>query len=227
MLPRNRIGNLFATGIAAGVVAWGAVGAWTALTVDNYPWNQWIPFTNGLTKGVVLGMFAAGAAVIAAALRAGTWGVFLTAFTGGVWRGTYKDLKGAPDAILYFEDPMPDSEWFGTTMLVHWVTKEVSPALVCAGAITLLAVRAHRRTQTIGAGAVLVLTVVVLCLAPVVASDLAPPVQGNGQHVNQGAVAAFRCWLIALPLLVAGARRLAVTFATWNLDRVEVGARGG
>ncbi|NAS24163.1 hypothetical protein GT755_21020 [Herbidospora sp. NEAU-GS84] len=227
MLPRNRIGNLLATGIASGAAAWGAVGAWTALTVGNYPWNQWIPFANGVSKGVVLGLLAGGAAAVAAATGARTWIVFLTAFAGGVWHGTYNDVQGSPAPIIYYVPAMPADEWFGTTMLVHWATKEVPPAVVCAAAITLLAARGHRRAQSIGAGSALVLTAIALFLIPVIAADLAPTVQGNGQHVNQGAYAHLRCWFIALPVLVAGARRLAVAFATWNLDGVEVGARRG
>ncbi|QFY11803.1 hypothetical protein GBF35_39185 [Nonomuraea phyllanthi] len=46
----ERVWDVLCVGIAVGVVAWGAVGAWTAITVGNYPWNEWIPFGNGSAR---------------------------------------------------------------------------------------------------------------------------------------------------------------------------------
>lgn len=213
MLARYRIGNLLAVGIAAGVVAWGAVGVWTAATVGNYPWNQWIPFTNGLSKGVFLGLMAAFAAVIPIARGSRLWLVFAAAFAGGGYYGTYRDLHGPPSPILYFEDPMPDAEWFGTTQLVHWATKEAPPALLCAAAITLFAAFAHRSAHAVVAGVLLVAVGFVLLGVPDLCARLAPDVQGNGQHVNAGAWAIIRCWAIGLPVLAAGVKRLRSAFS--------------
>ncbi|MFD2356239.1 hypothetical protein ACFSTC_53690 [Nonomuraea ferruginea] len=82
-------------GIAVGVVSWGAVGAWTAVTVGNYPWNKWIPFAYGATKGVLLGLLAAAGAL--AVLRTGRrLPVFVLAFVGGGLLGTVRDLLGPP-----------------------------------------------------------------------------------------------------------------------------------
>ncbi|MET7330473.1 hypothetical protein [Nonomuraea sp. NPDC005650] len=101
----------------------GAVGAWTAITVGNYPWNKWIPFANGAGKGVILGLLAATASLLVSAkgLRTGwRWSVFILAFTGGSLLGTVRDLLGAPTPAVYFEEPLSDERWYGTTMLLHW-----------------------------------------------------------------------------------------------------------
>jgi hypothetical protein len=98
-------------GIAVGVIVWGAVGAWTAGTVGNYPWNKWIPIADGAGKGVVLGLLAAAASLIVSAkgFRTGwRWSVFILAFIGGSLLGTVQDLLGAPAPAVYFAEPLPD-----------------------------------------------------------------------------------------------------------------------
>ncbi|GGQ27047.1 hypothetical protein [Streptosporangium pseudovulgare] len=210
MTERERVRDLLCVAIAIGVVAWGAIGAWTAITVGNYPWNKWIPFANGASKGVVLGMLAAVAVVIVSAkgFRTGwRWAVFISAFIGGGLLGTLRDLQGAPDSVLYFAEPLSDERWYGTTMLLHWAGKVALPAVVCAVVLTLLAARPYRQGQSIASSAALILAGIALLALPVVASSLAPEIQGNGEQVNAGIWAGLRCWIIGIPVLVVGLLR--------------------
>lgn len=212
----KRVWDVLCVGIAVGVVAWGAIGAWTAIAVGNYPWNKWIPFANGASKGVVLGLIAAAASLVVSAkgFRTGwRWSVFIIAFIGGSLLGTVKDLLGAPAPAVYFAEPLSDERWYGTTMLSHWSGKVALPAVVCAVTLTLLAARTYRPRQSIASSAALVLAGVALLLLPLVASTLAPEIQGNGQHANEGALAGIRCWIIGVPVLMAGLIRLALLYA--------------
>ncbi|NRQ36303.1 hypothetical protein HII36_31380 [Nonomuraea sp. NN258] len=205
--PNARIHDVMCVGIAVGVVAWGAIGAWTAITVGNYPWNQWIPFANGASKGAFLGLFAALISLIALApgFRNGwRWAVFIAAFIGGSLWGTVKDLQGAPAPVLYFAEPLSDEQWYGTTMLLHWAGKIALPAVVCAAILTLLAARPYRSGQSIAAAAALLCAGVALLLLPVIASAIAPEAQGNGQHTNEGFLAGLRCWAVGIPVLLTG-----------------------
>ncbi|GAA3246537.1 hypothetical protein [Nonomuraea helvata] len=209
----ERIWDVLCVGIAVGVVAWGAIGAWTAIAVGNYPWNKWIPFANGASKGVVLGLLVATASLIVSAkgLRTGwRWSVFILALVGGSLLGTVQDLRGAPAPALYFAEPLSDERWYGTTMLLHWSGKVALPAVVCAVALTLLAARPYRPRQSIASSAALVFAGVTLLLLPVIASDLAPEIRGNGQHANEGVWAGTRCWFVGIPVLMAGLVRFAV-----------------
>ncbi|MET7336021.1 hypothetical protein [Nonomuraea sp. NPDC005650] len=193
----QRVWDVLCIGIAVGVVVWGAVGAWTAITVGNYPWNKWIPFANGASKGVVLGVLAAAAVLIVSVrgFRTGwRWSVFISTFIGGSLLGTMQDLRGAPAPALYFAEPLSDERWYGTTMLLHWAGKVALPAVVSAVALTLLTARPYRRGQSVSSGATLLFAGIALLLLPVIASHLAPEVQGNGQHANEGAWATIRCW---------------------------------
>ncbi|MFI6449984.1 hypothetical protein ACIBF6_00370 [Streptosporangium amethystogenes] len=168
-------------GIATGVLIWGAVGAWTAVTVQNYPWNKWVPFANGASKGVLLGLFAAVGVAIALAGGSRTgwrWAVFSGALIGGGLIGTIRDLLGPPAPAVYFEEPIPDERWYGTTMLLHWTGKVVLPALVCAVILTLLVARPYRRAQSVLAGAALALAGVALL-----------PMTGAGTATSTGRVA--------------------------------------
>ncbi|GAA4533296.1 hypothetical protein [Nonomuraea ferruginea] len=203
----SRVWDLLCVGIAVGVVSWGAVGAWTAVTVGNYPWNKWIPFAYGATKGVLLGLLAAAGAL--AVLRTGRrLPVFVLAFVGGGLLGTVRDLLGPPAPMLYFSDPLPAERWYWTTtMLLHWAGKVALPAVVCAAALTLLAARPYRPRQSTAAGAALLLAGFALLLLPTIASSLAPEIQGNGEHTNQEVWAFLRCWALGMPVLAAGAVR--------------------
>jgi len=209
----HHVRDVLCIGIVVGVVTWGAVGAWTAVTVGNYPWNTWIPFANGATKGVVLGLLAAAASLIVSArgLRTGwRWSVFTLAFIGGSLLGTVRDLLGAPAPALYFAEPLPDERWYGATMLLHWAGKVALPAVVCAAALTLLTARPYRPRQSIASSAALFVAGVTLLLLPMIASALAPEVQGNGQHANEGVWAGIRCWLVGIPVMITGLVRLAL-----------------
>ncbi|MCK2214800.1 hypothetical protein MF672_013500 [Actinomadura sp. ATCC 31491] len=204
----RRIWDLLCAGVAAGALAWGAVGAWTAATVRNYPWNAWIPFADGTAKGVVLGLLAttAALAVLPPANLSATrrWAVLAGAFVGGSLLGTARDLNGPPDPVLYFAEPLPDERWYGTTMLLHWAGKVAAPAACCAVVLTLLAARPYRPRQSFAASLALLLAGVALLLLPVIAGALAPEVQGNGRHVNEGPLAGLRCWAVGVPVLLAG-----------------------
>lgn len=161
----SRVWDLLCVGIAVGIVSWGAVGAWTAITVGNYPWNKWIPFAYGATKGVLLGLLAAAGAL--AVLRTGRrLPVFVLAFVGGGLLGTVRDLLGPPAPMLYFLDPLPAERWYWTTMLL-----------------------------------------------PTIAAALAPEIQGNGRHTNEGVWAYLRCWGLGMPVLAAGAVRFSAHLA--------------
>ncbi|MGI5489383.1 hypothetical protein [Microtetraspora malaysiensis] len=209
----ERVWDVLCVGIAVGVVAWGAIGAWTAITVGNYPWNKWIPFANGASKGVILGLLAATASLIVSVrgFRTGwRWPVFITAFIGGSLLGTVQDLLGAPAPAVYFAEPLPDERWYGTTMLLHWAGKVALPAVVCAVALTLLTARPYRWGQSVASSATLLFAGIALLLLPEIASALAPDIQGNGQHVNEGPWASIRCWIVAIPVLMAGLVRLAL-----------------
>ncbi|GAA0841004.1 hypothetical protein ACFQVD_39530 [Streptosporangium amethystogenes subsp. fukuiense] len=222
MIDRERVRDVLSIGIAVGVPIWGAVGAWTAVTVQNYPWNQWVPFANGASKGVLLGLLAAVgvATVLADGSRPGwRWAVFSCALIGGGLLGTIRDLLGPPTPAVYFEDSIPDERWYGTTMLLHWTGKVVLPAVVCAVILTLLVARPYRRAQSVLAGAALALAGVALLLLPMIASALAPEVQGNGQHVNEGFKAGLLCWVLGIPVLAVGMLR------TFSLRTGRRGAR--
>ncbi|MGW0589678.1 hypothetical protein [Streptosporangium sp. NPDC002607] len=211
MTERERVRDLLSVAIAVGVLAWGAIGAWTAITVGNYPWNKWIPFANGASKGVVLGILAAVAVVIVSAKgfrTGGRWVVFISAFIGGGLLGTLRDLRGAPTPVLYFAEPLSDERWYGTTMLLHWAGKVALPAVVCAVPLTLLAARPYRRGQSIASSTALVLAGIALLLLPVIASNLAPETQGNGEHVNSDVWAFLRCWIVGIPALAVGLLRM-------------------
>ncbi|MEV4751812.1 hypothetical protein AB0K21_36120 [Streptosporangium sp. NPDC049248] len=222
LIDRERIRDVLSIGIAVGVLIWGAVGAWTAVTVQNYPWNQWVPFANGASKGVLLGLLAAvGVAVaLAGGSRTGwRWAVFIGALIGGGLLGTIRDLLGPPAPAVYFEESIPDERWYGTTMLLHWTGKVVLPAVVCAVILTLLVARPYRRAQSVLAGAALALAGVALLLLPVIASALAPEVQGNGEHVNKGFKTGLICWIVGIPVLAVGMLR------TFSLHTGRHGAR--
>ncbi|GAT69004.1 hypothetical protein PS9374_04669 [Planomonospora sphaerica] len=211
MTERERVRDLFSVAIAVGVLAWGAVGAWTAVTVGNYPWNKWIPFANGASKGVVLGVLAATAVAVVSAkgFRTGwRWAVFTGAFIGGGLLGTLRDLQGAPASVLYFAEPLSDERWYGTTMLLHWAGKVALPAAVCALVLTLLAARPYRPGQSTASSTALVLAGIALLLLPVIASSLAPDPQGNGEHVNADIWAFLRCWAVGLPVSAVGLLRV-------------------
>ncbi|MGW0803974.1 hypothetical protein [Nonomuraea sp. NPDC002799] len=98
-------------------------------------------------------------------------------------------------------------------MLAHWAGKVALPAVVCAAALTLLTARSYRRRQSVAAGVTLLFSGIALLLLPVIASYLAPEVQGNGQHVNESAYAGIRCWIIGIPVLTAGMFRFAFLLA--------------
>lgn len=211
MTESARVRDVLSIGIAVGVLAWGVIGAWTAVTVGNYPWNKWVPFANGASKGVVLGMFAAVGVslVLAGRSRAGwRWAVFIGALIGGGLIGTIRDLLGPPSPAVYFKESISDEQWYGTTMLLHWTGKVVLPAIVCAVALTLLVARPYRREQSVLASAALVLAGVALLLLPMIASALAPEIQGNGEHVNEGFWAGVRCWIAGIPVLAVGILRM-------------------
>jgi hypothetical protein len=212
----NRIYDVLCVGIVVGIVAWGAVGAWTAITVGNYPWNTWIPFANGASKGVVLGLLSATASLVVVAMGfpiRWRWSVFILAFIGGSLLGTVQDLRGAPAPALYFAEPLSDERWYGTTMLLHWAGKVALPAVVCAVALTLLTARSYRRRQSVASSAALLIAGVALLLLPTIAEHLAPEVQGNGQHANEGVYAGIRCWIIGFPVLLTGLIRFAFLLA--------------
>lgn len=221
-MPDQRLWDVLCAGIAVGVVVWGAIGAWTAITVGNYPWNAWIPFTDGASKGAVLGLLAA-ACLIASTRGFQTgwrWYVVIAVFAGGSLPGTVRDLLGAPAPAVYYAEPLSDERWYGTTMLLHWAGKVALPAVVCAVVLTLLAARPYRPRQSIASSATLFFAGVALLLLPMIASALAPDIQGNGAHANEGAGAAMRCWAVGIPVLMAGLVRLALLRARpWKPDR--------
>ncbi|MFI7422744.1 hypothetical protein [Nonomuraea sp. NPDC049684] len=213
----GRVWDVLCVGIAVGVVAWGAIGAWTAITVGNYPWNKWIPFANGASKGAFLGLLAALISLIPSAkgFRNGwRWTVFVAAFIGGSLLGTVQDLLGAPAPAVYFMDALSDEQWYGMTMLLHWAGKVALPAVVCAVILTTLAGRPYRPRQSIAFSAALFLAGVTLLLLPVIASTLAPEIQGNGQHANEGPWAGMRCWAVGIPILMSGLVRWALLRAS-------------
>ncbi|SET58433.1 hypothetical protein [Nonomuraea wenchangensis] len=105
-----RVWDVLCAGTTLGVLAWGAVGAWTAATVETYPWNAWIPFPVGAAKGAVLGLLAAAAvlAVLPKGPRLGRSGpAFCAAFAGGASalapeiRGNGGHANEGPLAILF------------------------------------------------------------------------------------------------------------------------------
>ncbi|GAA2298451.1 hypothetical protein GCM10010149_54000 [Nonomuraea roseoviolacea subsp. roseoviolacea] len=215
----TRVWDVMCAGVAAGVVAWGAIGARTALTVGNYPWNKWIPFANGASKGVLLGLLAAACVLLvsllaaplvsAGALRTGwRWTVFTGAFIGGGLVGTVRDLLGAPAPVLYFAESLSDERWYGTTMLLHWAGKVALPAVACAATLTLLAALPYRRGQSLAASAALMVAGLALLLIPLIATALAPEMQGNGRHADEGFLATVRCWVVGVPVSLIGFVRL-------------------
>ncbi|MEV5895655.1 hypothetical protein [Nonomuraea fuscirosea] len=131
----KRVWDVLCVGIAVGVVVWGAVGAWTAITVGNYPWNKWIPFANGARVAL--------------------------------------------------------------------------PAVVCAAVLALLTALPYRRGQSVASSVTLLLAGIGLLLLPRIASDLAPEIQGNGRHANEDIWAILRCWIVGIPVLLAGLLRSA------------------
>ncbi|MBB5962972.1 hypothetical protein [Planomonospora venezuelensis] len=216
MAQTERIRDVLSVGIAVGVLMWGAVGVWTAFTVGNYPWNKWVPFANGASKGVVLGMLAAvGVAILLGdGSRVGwRWAVFISALIGGGLLGTVRDLLGPPTPAVYFKEPISDERWYGPVMLLHWTGKVMLPAAVCATVLTLLVARPYRRGQSVMASAALVLAGAMLLLLPVIASMLAPEIQGNGEHTNEGIEAGIRCWIVGAPVLFVGILRTSFLWA--------------
>ncbi|MGW4421722.1 hypothetical protein [Streptosporangium sp. NPDC004631] len=210
MAESERVKDVLSLGIAIGIVTWGAVGAWTALTVENYPWNQWVPFAYGASKGVVLGMLAAVGATIVLNGRhrnGWRWAVFVSALIGGSFMDTLRDLAGPPARALYFEPRIPDERWYWTTMLSHWTGKVILPAIVCAIALALLVARPYRKQQSILIGAALTLGSIALLLLPVICSVLAPEIQGSGGHTDWSFSAFARCWGLGIPLLIIGMLR--------------------
>lgn len=224
-IARNQnehVRDVLCVGIAVGVVVWGVIGAWTAITVGNYPWNKWIPFANGASKGAILGLLAALISLIASAkgFRSGWhWSVFVTAFIGGSLLGTMRDLLGAPAPAVYFAETLSDERWYGTTMLLHWAGKVALPAVVCAVILTLHAARPYQSGQSIASSMTLFFAGVTLLLLPVIASTFAPEIQGNGQHANEGSWAGMRCWAVGIPVLMAGLVRWALLKASHQLSR--------
>jgi hypothetical protein len=99
-------------------------------------------------------------------------------------------------------------------MQLHWAGKVALPAIVCAGALALLTARPYRPRQSIASSATLFFAGVTLLLLPVIASALAPEVQGNGQHANEGSWAGIRCWIVGIPVLMPGLVRLALLQAS-------------
>ncbi|TQS27177.1 hypothetical protein [Microbispora sp. KK1-11] len=62
---------------------------------------------------------------------------------------------------------------------------------------------------SVATNSMLALAGVALLLLPEIASSFVPEVQGNGQHANEGIIAAFYCWAVAIPVIaVAAWRRL-------------------
>ncbi|MGA4995074.1 hypothetical protein [Nonomuraea bangladeshensis] len=203
----RRIWDVLCAGTTSGVVAWGAVGAWTAATADAYPWNAWIPFPVGAVKGALLGLLAAAAvlAVLPRSPRLGRSGpVFCAAFVGGSLPGTARAVNSRPDDLM--------------TLLPHWAGTVALPAAACAVALAVLAGRPYRPGQSVAAGAALAVAGGALVLVPAIASVLAPEVQGNGGHANEGPLAMMFCWSIGLPVLFAGLVR-------WGLLRSSSSGR--
>ncbi|MFI6297787.1 hypothetical protein ACIBEJ_39775 [Nonomuraea sp. NPDC050790] len=208
----RRVLDVVSVGVTVGVVCWGAVGAWTALTTMNYPWNVWIPFANGASKGALLGLLAA-AAVLVVSIKgfpAGwRWSVLVVAFIGGALWGTIRDLLGPPAPAVSFLEPLSGERWYGATMLLHWIGKVAAPAAVCAVVLTLVAGRPYRKAQSVAAGAALMAAGLALVLLPVIATMLVPEVTGNGEHANEGVWAQLRCWVVGIPVFLAGLVRFA------------------
>ncbi|MER7368276.1 hypothetical protein [Nonomuraea wenchangensis] len=191
-----RVWDVLCAGTTLGVLAWGAVGAWTAATIDTYPWNAWIPFPVGAAKGAVLGLLAAAAvlAVLPKGPRLGRSGpAFCAAFVGGSLPGTARTVLAASADPAHL-----------MALLPHWAGTVALPAVACAAALAVLAGRPYRPGQSIAAGATLALAGGALVLVPVLASALAPEIRGNGGHANEGPLAILLCWSVGLPVLFAG-----------------------
>lgn len=207
--------DLLAAGIAEGILVWGAVGAWTAATVGNYPWNAWVPIAYGAGKGVFLGLLAglgAAAGLTRWARRTPKSIAFVGALVGGSILGTIKDFNGPPAPMVYFMPPMPDERWYWSTMLIHWSGKIMAPAVLCAVSLVMFVGRLIREPYparlSVTTNSMLALAGVALLLLPEIASSFVPEVQGNGQHVNEGIIAALYCWAMAIPVIAVGIWRL-------------------
>ncbi|MBX6384146.1 MAG: hypothetical protein IRZ07_14440 [Microbispora sp.] len=214
MAKSRRVRDLLAAGIAIGILIWGVVGAWVAATVNNFPSNVWVPIAYGASKGVFLGLLAgigAAAGLTSWARRAPKSIAFVGALIGGSILGTIKDFNGPPEPLVYFMPPMPDERWYWSTMLIHWSGKVMAPAAVCAVGLVMLVGRLNREPYparlSLTTNVMLTLAGLALLLFPEIASSFVPEVQGNGQHVNEGIIAAFYCWAIAIPVITAGTWR--------------------
>ncbi|MBC6460773.1 hypothetical protein HKK72_23245 [Actinomadura sp. HBU206391] len=215
---RFRPGVLSSVGATVGVVAWGSVGVWRAGHEDNNPWNQTNPIAYGASKGIILGTLAGLFAALVVRrlgrtpLRAAA-AAFAGGLLGGALLGTLRGLRGPPDPILYFMDPMPDEQWYWSLMLQHWAARTILPAVACAVALAVVAWSSSRwlwrpRQIAVSTGLLwLAVSLGMFVLPSVIAYD--GTIEGNGEHVNESAIAALTAWLMALIALIVGVVRVA------------------
>ncbi|GAA2071017.1 hypothetical protein GCM10009780_02640 [Actinomadura alba] len=210
--------GLSSVGAAVGAVAWGCVGVWRAGHEDNLPWNQTNPIAYGASKGIILGALAGLFATLFVRWfgRTPLWaavGAFVGGLLGGALLGTWRGLRGPPDPILYYMDPMPAEQWYWSLMLQHWAARTILPAAACAMALAIVAWSRSRwswrpRPIAVSTGLLwLAVSLGMFVLPSVIAYE--GTIEGNGEHVNESAIAAFTAWLMALIALIVGVVRVA------------------
>lgn len=202
--------------VLAGMLGWGTVGLYRSLTEDTYPWNVWVPFDEGITKGAVIGLFAGVVAVLGRRLGPrGPRALGAYAFAGAVFPGTVAALLGAPQPALYFLEPMPDAQWYGTTMVAYWAVRTLAPALGCALVVAALAwlTRPGNGPSRVTSGALIAASFALLRIAYLPIPELP---QGSGEHVNEGAIAILGILTVATACFWSGVVRLLLA---WRRDR--------
>ncbi|MGY0062432.1 hypothetical protein ACWY4P_38875 [Streptomyces sp. LZ34] len=217
MNERKRPAGVVPLAVAAGAVAWGLAGSRRAEHMRNYPWNVWTPIGYGSAKGVVLGLLAGWCAVWLLRLgaastrpggaRARVAGLAFTGgLLGGITPGTIRDFTGPPQprTLYYFDEPRPDAEWYWQPLLSEWLTYTVLPALACALALTAAVLWSAHQPRRSGAGwAVLTALGAGLLLLPHYATAGLPAPEGNGDHVNESAIASLAVWGTGLGVLLS------------------------